>query len=209
MAARRFLTFEGGEGSGKSTLIRGLQEVLAARGHDVVVTREPGGTPLAEAARALVLTPPVDEDWSPVAQALLVNAARRDHIERLIAPALERGAWVLSDRFADSTRVYQGQGGVEDHVLDTLETLTVGDTRPDLTFILDADPAKLQQRRTDRGISDVFENKPLSFHQGIRARFLHLAGQNRDRCVILDALSPIEAVKTAALSVIETRFGAV
>jgi dTMP kinase len=203
-----FLTFEGGEGSGKSTLIAGLAETLRQRGHEVLVTREPGGTPLAEAARDLLLRPPGDDSWSPLAQALLVNAARRDHIERLIAPALRAGRWVLCDRFADSTRVYQGQGGVADPVLASLEAMVVEDTWPDLTILLDADPAHLIARRDQRGVSDTFERQSLDFHRGIRDRFLALAGQARDRWGIIDALQPAEAVKQAALRLIQERFGA-
>ena len=139
----RFITIEGGEGTGKSTLITALAAALKGRGHGVTVTREPGGTPLAEAVRSLVLSPPGDDRWSPLAEALLMNAARSDHIQQLILPALERGDWVLCDRFADSTLVYQGAGGVAETVLLAMQDEVTRRARPDLTILLDAPGRRL------------------------------------------------------------------
>ena len=144
MIAGRFITLEGGEGTGKSTLIAGLAYMLRARGMACIVTREPGGTPLAEQVRDLALNPPEGESWSPLAQALLMNAAREDHLERQIRPALRAGRWVLCDRFADSTRAYQSIDGVSMNTLLAFERAVVKDTRPDLTLILDADPELLR-----------------------------------------------------------------
>ena len=138
-ARGRFITLEGGEGTGKSTLQAALRDRLAGQGVDVVLTREPGGTPRAEAIRALVLTPPGGKAFSPLAEALLMNAARSDHLDELIRPALSAGRWVICDRFSDSTRVYQGVSGeVSPEALQSLVAHVVDPTRPDLTLILDA-----------------------------------------------------------------------
>lgn len=199
----RFITLEGGEGTGKSTLIAGLQSVLHDRGTEIVVTREPGGTVLAEAVRALALNPPDGESWSPLAHALLMNTAREDHLKNLIRPALARGAWVICDRFADSTRAYQSIDGVALERLLAIEAIVVGETRPDLTLILDAAPDALAERRYQRNVSDVFEQKDLSFHEQVRSAFLDIADKEPDRCVVLDALQSPEDVLNAALSVID------
>ncbi|MEM6535340.1 MAG: dTMP kinase [Pseudomonadota bacterium] len=207
MARGRFITLEGGEGAGKSTLLARLQAALSARDVPHIVTREPGGTPLAEAARALVLTPPGGEEWSPLGQALLMNAARQDHLQRLIRPALMRGDWVLCDRFSDSTRVYQGITGVPAATLDALEHLVVADTLPDLTLILDGDPQLLAQRRAVRGTSDVFEQKDMTFHHGVRDAFLARAKSDPARYVVIDALQAPERLAEIALTEIENRLG--
>ncbi len=201
----RFITLEGGEGTGKSTLISGLARELSARGHAVLTTREPGGTPLAEAIRTLALTPPQDETWSPLAHALLMNTSRDDHLNKLVRPALARGDWVICDRFADSTRAYQSVDGVDPEQLLEIERIIVGDTQPDVTLILDADPEALAKRREQRGVSDVFEAKDLAFHRQIRAAFLSIADQEPERCVVLDALRSPEHVLAAALQAIDTR----
>ncbi len=199
----RFITLEGGEGTGKSTLIAGLQQALSARGLSVVVTREPGGTPLAEAVRALALNPPEDAAWSPLAHALLMNTAREDHLKHLIRPALARGDWVICDRFADSTRAYQSIDGVAVEDLLAIEAIVVGETRPDLTLILDAAPQALAERRQQRDVSDVFEQKDLHFHDQVRSAFLAIARIEPERCQVLDALQSPEAVLKAALSTID------
>lgn len=199
----RFITLEGGEGAGKSTLVSGLRGALEQRGINYIVTREPGGTPLAEQVRALALTPPEGETWSPLAHALLMNTARQDHLEKLIRPALAAGTWVICDRFADSTLAYQSVDGVRLDTLIRLQEVVVGDTRPDLTFILDAAPEALLARRQQRAMSDVFEARDLDFHQQIRAAFLDIARRDPDRCVIIDALKPPSAVLTAALDAID------
>ena len=201
----RFITLEGGEGTGKSTLIQGLSAALAAREIDVVVTREPGGTTLAEEVRSLALNPPGGETWSPLAHALLMNTAREDHLKNKIRPALMRGAWVVCDRFADSTLAYQSIDGVSLEALMTIQDIVVGESQPDLTLVLDAPPEVLFERRRQRETSDVFEAKDLEFHKRVRAAFLSIAERAPSRCVILDALQAPEDVLEAALAVIEAR----
>lgn len=200
-----FITIEGGEGSGKSTLIKGLAHSLQADGKRVVTTREPGGTPLAEEVRALVLSPPDGEQWSALAEALLMNAARRDHVEKIIAPSLAQGAYVLCDRFSDSTLVYQGVGGVGSSLLLAMQEEVTAGARPDLTFILDAPPEKLIARRAGRGISDTFEARPLAFHEKVRDSFLEIAQQDPSRCVVLDAELPPEILIKAAVGKVRER----
>lgn len=207
--AGRFITLEGGEGVGKSTLMASLAERLASTGSEIVTTREPGGTRAAEQIRALVLTPKGETPLSGLAQALLMNAARADHLDRLIRPALDRGALVLCDRFADSTRVYQTvAGGCPETFLNFLEAEVVGPTRPDLTLILDAAPEDMLQRRAGRTETpDVFEAADLGFHTAIRQGFLAIAEAEPDRCAVLDANQSADAVLTAALAAIEARLG--
>lgn len=200
----RFITLEGGEGTGKSTLAQGLARKLKGAGIRVVLTREPGGTPLAEAARALLLHPPEGESWSPLSEALLVNAARRDHLEKLIRPALARGEWVICDRFADSTRVYQSiNGGVAQDALRMLEDQVVGEDGPDVTLVLDLTLEAARERRLTRGGAlDSFERRPDSFHQSVRMAFLALAEAEPTRCKVIDAsLSPEQVLENAWLAV--------
>ena len=203
MAQGRFITFEGGEGAGKSTQLKRLAETLAARGLEVVATREPGGSPGAESIRDLVLNGTADR-WSPVTETLLMYAARRDHIERVIAPALERGAWVVCDRFADSTRAYQGAGGGTDPALiAAMETHVLQGVRPDLTLIFDLPPDVGLERAVSRGGELRFESKGLEFHDKLRAAFLAIARSEPGRCVLIDAAQPMDAVEadvTAAVS---------
>lgn len=201
----KFITLEGGEGTGKSTLIQGLKRQLERVGLTVDVTREPGGTPLAEQVRTLALTPPDDLAWSPISHALLMNTARSDHLEKRIRPALARGEWVICDRFADSTRAYQSIDGVAMETLIAIERSVIGETQPDLTLVLDADPAALLERRQARGVRDVFELKDAAFHQNVRDTFLAIATAEPNRCVILDALQSPEDVLNQALRVIEQR----
>lgn len=199
MASGKFITFEGGEGAGKSTHVRLLAERLKQTGHEVMETREPGGTPGAEQIRALLVTGAADR-WSPLSEALLNNAARDDHLKRVIRPALESGAWVLCDRFLDSTRAYQGgAGGVDGETLSILEAAVVGNTRPDLTLILDVDVTEGLQRSSDRPSSgrvseQRFENKGQAFHTQLRQAFLDIAHSEPDRCVVIDAALPKETV---------------
>lgn len=196
----RFITVEGGEGTGKSTLIAGLETHLLDDGIAVTVTREPGGTQLAEAVRALVLSPPGGHRWSALSEALLVYAARRDHLENIIMPALEAGEWVICDRFADSTRVYQGLGGLDQDSIDALDKLVVGASQPDRTLILDGPVQDLLSRRRDRGMSDVFESMPIEFHEKVREAFLDIASRNPERCRVIDAMQAPDDVLKAALS---------
>jgi dTMP kinase len=203
-----FITFEGGEGAGKSTQIRRLAERLRADGRDVVLTREPGGSPGAESIRELLLNGETDR-WSALTEALLMNAARRDHIERVIAPALTRGAVVLCDRFADSTRAYQGAGGAVDQtVIAQLEAAVVGDTRPDLTLIFDLPVAEGLRRALSRnGGEERFEAKGAAFHERLRAAYLDIARAEPQRCVIIDATATLDAVEAAVTAAVERRLG--
>jgi dTMP kinase len=187
--AGRFITLEGGEGTGKSTLAKGLAQKLEAAGIRTILTREPGGTPLAEAARHLLLHPPEGEAWSPLSEALLVNAARRDHLEKLIRPALARGDWVICDRFADSTRVYQSvSGGVAQSTLLSIEREVLGDTLPSMTLVLDVSLDVARERRAVRaGAMDTFERRPEAFHEAVRAAFLKIAEAEPARCRVIDA----------------------
>lgn len=209
MAKGRFITFEGGEGGGKTTQIARLAARLeAVRGRSVARTREPGGSPGAEAIRDLVLNGAVDR-WSPVTETLLMYAARRDHIERVIAPALAEGRWVLCDRFADSTRAYQGAaGGADLGLISALERTVVGETQPDLTLILDLSPETGLARAQARAGGEMrFESKGLVFHQALRAAFLDIAAGEPERCAVIDADQPVEAVETAIRAVVRERLG--
>lgn len=204
--AGRFITLEGGEGTGKSTLQSALADKLRENGLEVITTREPGGTVLAEFVRELVLRPPEGETWTPMAEALLMFTAREDLLARLIRPALARGAWIISDRFADSSRAYQAVGGgAPAQFIETLDMAIVGDTQPDLTLVLDADPEQLQARRQTRGDKDIFEVRGIEFHRLIRSAFLEIADRNADRCIVIDALSSSQDVLRQALKIIETR----
>jgi len=202
----RFITLEGGEGVGKSTLQSALATRLAAAGLEVVTTREPGGTPLAESVRELALHPPHGNHWSPMAEALLMNAARSDHLDKVIRPALENGKWVICDRFADSTRVYQSvKGGVPIDVLKNFEEWVIGETQPDLTFVLDAPPSTTDARRVSRAqAKDSFEARSGAFHAEVRAAFIDLAKSEPDRCRLIDASQPAAVVADAVWSDIQT-----
>lgn len=203
MAATRgkFITFEGGEGAGKSTQASRLAEALLARGLAVSTTREPGGTPFAEAARDLLLDP-MTAASSPLAETLLFAAARADHLELLIRPALAEGTWVICDRFIDSTRVYQGYaGGVAFPVLDVLEQAVVQPDYPDLTLIIDMDPAESLARaharrlqNDDATTADSFERRSLQFHQVLRDGFRQIAEEHPKRCILINGEGSIEDV---------------
>tara|TARA_R110002049_G_scaffold10677_4_gene52014 strand:+ start:594 stop:1190 length:597 start_codon:yes stop_codon:yes gene_type:complete len=189
-----FISFEGIDGSGKSTQARRLADFLRTRGHDVVLTREPGGSDGAEAIRRLLVEGDPDR-WSPETELLLFNAARRDHLERLIAPALDRGDWVVSDRFADSTRVYQGatRGDLRE-LVDALHGLVIG-REPDLTVVIDMDPEVALSRGLARGSGeDRFEDFGLPFQQKLRAGFLALADDFPDRIRIVDGMAGADEV---------------
>ncbi len=186
--AGRFITFEGGEGVGKSTQIKLLSQHLERKGVTHLVTREPGGSPGAEDIRALLVTGDPGR-WDVVSETLLLFAARQDLLSTVIRPALARGEWVLCDRFVDSTYVYQGAArGMARSDLDRLTALVVGDTMPDLTFVLDMDPqAALTRTHTRTGNEDRFEKFPLAWHQNLATAFRDLADQHRSRCVLIDA----------------------
>jgi len=203
-----FVTLEGGEGSGKSTLLEGLAARAKEHDIDAIKTREPGGTtPLAETLRSLALNPPEGQQWSPMAEALLMNAARSDHLDKKIRPALEAGQWVFCDRFSDSTLAYQSVGhGVSMPTLLAMEALVIEASRPDVTLVLDAPPEKLMSRRKKRGGTvDAFEARPIHFHRSVREAFLMIARKWPERCVILDALTPEARLLEEAWAAIEAR----
>jgi dTMP kinase len=209
VAQGRFITFEGGEGAGKSTQIRRLAARLADSGAEVVVTREPGGSPGAETIRELLVNGDADR-WSPTTEALLMYAARRDHLERTVRPALERGATVLSDRFADSTRAYQGAGGkLSAEAIAQLERFALEPSDwPVLTLILDLPVAEGLKRAGARGGGEArFESKGLEFHERLRAGFLAIAEREPERCAVIDATGDIDAVAAAIWSAVSTRLG--
>ncbi len=205
MARGRFITFEGIDGSGKSTQLRRLAESLTALGTKVVTTREPGGAPGAEEIRNLVLTGDPDR-WSAETEILLFTASRRDHLEKTINPALDAGKTLISDRFADSTRVYQGatRGDLRPMV-DQLHSLMIG-AEPDLTFIIDMDPAVALERGLARNSGeDRFEDFGLGFQETLRAGFLKLAEDFADRCVVIDGNREAEAVAADILAAYQAR----
>jgi dTMP kinase len=207
-AKGRFVTLEGGEGVGKSVQANRLEARLAALGIAVVRTREPGGSPGAEALREAILSG-FARGFSAAGQALLFSAARVDHLDQTILPGLARGAWVVSDRFADSTRAYQGAAGnLPPAFITSLERLTIGENRPDLTLILDLDPAiglKRADERRQAGPADRFESEGLPFHQTLRQAFLDIAAAEPSRCVVIDADGTEEEVAAAIWSAVEAR----
>jgi dTMP kinase len=209
VARGRFITVEGGEGAGKSTQVDALVEALARGGIPALRTREPGGSAGAEAIRELLLTG-ADERWDPVTEVLLLNAARRDHVARLIRPALERGLWVVSDRFFDSTIAYQGYGrGVALAELIAAHHLAVGDFLPDLTLILDLPVTEGLARAARRGpggaAEDRFERLDRAFHERLRLGFREIAAESPGRCVLIDAARDIESVGRAVLAAVRER----
>lgn len=203
-----FISFEGGDGAGKSTQIRLLADWLRNAGHDVVVTREPGGSKGAEIIRDLLVKGDTDR-WSPMSEALLMYAARRDHLEKTILPGLESGAIVITDRFADSTMAYQGlAGALGSKTIEALFELVVGADKPDLTIILDA-PAEEGLRRASADNGETrFEEKGTEFQQSVREAFLTIARENPQRCVVLDARAPIETVAAQVTNAIKSRLPA-
>jgi dTMP kinase len=204
----RFITFEGGEGTGKSTQAAKLAERLEAFGLDVVLTREPGGSPGAEAVRHVLLSGGA-KPLGPHAEAILFAAAREDHVRHLIGPALDHGRWVVCDRFTDSTRIYQGVlGNIDPRVIRALERVAVGELSPDLTCILDVPPtiglARAAKRR-GRGTVDRFEAETLEFHHRLRDAYRELAEREPDRCVIVDATKDAQTVANAIWAVVNRR----
>lgn len=205
-ASGRFITLEGGEGAGKSTQVVRLKEWLERQGHEVVATREPGGAPGAEMVRKLLVEGPV-ERWDGVTEALLHFAARRDHLRSTVWPALKRGAWVISDRFADSTMAYQGYGhGADRTMLGGLYDMAVGEFCPDLTLILDL-PVEIGLARaaSRRGTETRYESLPIAFHERVRAGFLDIAAVDPGRCVVIDANRDIDAIAAAIAEAVTSR----
>lgn len=206
MSRGRFIAFEGGEGVGKSTQARLLADALRKRGLEVLLTREPGGTEGGEAIRRLLLDP-AGPGWEPEAEALLFAAARSDHVEQVIRPAVERGSIVLCDRFIDSSRVYQGvTGGLDADFMKALEAVAINGMMPDMTLIFDIDPVEGLKRATARrgagDAADRFEKETLAIHRRRREAFLAIAAAEPERCVVIDASADpdtVENVVTAAV----------
>jgi dTMP kinase len=203
----RFISFEGGEGAGKSTQVGLLVAALARAEIPVQATREPGGSPGGEAIRRLLLEGE-GERWDAITEALLLVAARRDHVARVIAPALAQGGWVVSDRFADSTLAYQGYGrGVALEELAGLHRFALRDFAPDLTVILDLPVEIGLARAAARSPADRFERLDRDFHEKLRQGFRQIASDNPTRCVLVDASGAPPAVHRAVVAAVEQRLG--
>jgi dTMP kinase len=205
----RFITFEGGEGSGKSTQIKTLAERLNGAELRTIVTREPGGSPGAEIIRHLLLSG-MGKLLGPEAETLLFAAARDDHVHAVIKPALDQGIWVLCDRFFDSTRVYQGRlGKVDPGVLNAIQRVTIGDLKPDLTIILDV-PVEIGMQRAAarRGdcAPDRFEAEDVKFHEGLREAYRQIAAAEPQRCVLIDANAAPGVVAARVWTTVRDRF---
>ena len=209
MARGRFIAFEGGEGAGKSTQSRLLAETLRERGLEVVTTREPGGTRGAETIRELLLDSE-GEGWNARAEALLFAAARADHVARLIRPALERGAWVVCDRFLDSSRAYQGGGGgLDDADILALHRIGSDGLLPDLTLLIEAPDAEIEARlaRRDGGENDRIGGREAEFHARVRAAFRCLAAAEPGRFVRIDGSGAVEQTRAAIFAAVEPLLG--
>lgn len=209
MGRGRFITFEGGEGSGKSTQAPRLAERLIEAGFAVTLTREPGGTDGADAIRGLLVEGEASR-WEPKAEALLHFAARRDHVTRVIEPALAAGGWVVCDRFTDSSVAYQGYGhGLGADFIHALADLTLGDFRPDLTLILDIDPQIGLQRAGKRGDNETrYENMGIDFHRRLRAGFLEIAEAEPGRCAVIEAGGSEDRIAEAVWRAVQKLKGA-
>ena len=193
-----FITFEGADGSGKTTQLARVAAWCREQGYQVTLTREPGGTPTAERIRSLVLEPGLTIDTKT--EALLYLAARAEHVAQVIKPALEAGQIVLCDRFADSTLVYQGlTRGLGLETMTQLNAFAAGGIKPQLTFVLDGAPELLAERRAKRGVEDRFELEGLEFQQQVRAGFLTLAQAEPERIKLIEALRPVDEVTEAIL----------
>jgi dTMP kinase len=208
----KFISFEGGEGSGKSTQIKKLAERLATAKLRAIVTREPGGSPGAEIIRHVVLSG-MGKLLGPDAETLLFAAARDDHVRTVIQPALSQGTWVLCDRFSDSTRAYQGRlGQVSPSVLNAMQRVTIGNLKPDLTIILDIPVEVGLQRAAARrgsGLADRFEAEDIQFHQDLRDAYQQIAAEDPRRCVLLDANADADTVAARVWTALRNRLFAV
>ena len=207
MRSNKFITFEGGEGSGKSTQILLLADYLRKQGIDCLTTREPGGTPNAEMIRKILVTGE-SKRWDAESEALLHFAARRAHLKNTVWPTLQRGSWVISDRFADSTMAYQGVAmGLGQGPIESLYQLAVGDFMPDLTFILDLPVALGLARARQRGDHENrYENMDTQFHERVRTAFLEIAKREPLRCVVVDAQKTMNDTSRAIIHTIKQRF---
>ena len=205
----KFIALEGGEGAGKSTQARLLVAALEGRGITVDLTREPGGTPGAEAIRELLLHPPGD-GWGAEAEALLFAASRSDHVARRIVPALERGEWVISDRFVDSSRAYQGgAGGLGDETITALHQIGSDGLRPNLTILIEVDAAKTAQRLAERDgdASDAIGGRDAAYHEQVAQSFHALAKKDPDGFAIIDGSGSADDVHSAIMAAIDDRLG--
>ncbi len=206
MTHGRFITFEGGEGTGKSTQVARLVERLRARDLEALQTREPGGSAGAEDIRNIALNGDAGR-WSPMTETMLMFAARSDHLERTIRPALEAGRWVVCDRFADSSRAYQGVGGgTPAAFIEMLDAAIVGETQPDLTLVFDLPVSVGLERAFGRGLFETrFESKGLDFHERLRRGFLEIATRHSERCVVIDAEGDQDTVEARVWAAVEAR----
>lgn len=207
MGRARFITFEGGEGSGKSSHSRRFVEWMRSQGHEVVATREPGGTPGAEEIRTLLVQGDAKR-WEPMTEALLHFAARRDHVGKVIQPALARGAWVVSDRFVDSTMAYQGYGhGLGAEPINLLRKLVLGDFAPGLTVLFDVSVELGLRRAGKRVTADArYESMGTAFHERVREGFLAVARAEPERVVVVDSSKPVAEVAAAVQAAVRARF---
>lgn len=204
--AARFITLEGGEGAGKSTQIKLLSQRLAAQSIHHITTREPGGTPEAEKIRELILTGAGDR-WDPVTELLLMFASRREHCRRVIWPALENAQWVISDRFTDSTMAYQGYAqGTGRAAVEQIQAVTLHQFAPDLTIILDVPVEDGSARVRARGKGNRMDDMDAAWHQAVRDAFLDIARREPDRCVVINAAAPPDAVAETLWQVVRERF---
>jgi dTMP kinase len=205
----KFIVFEGGEGTGKSTQARLLADALGDAGLCVVITREPGGAPGAELLRRLLVESPPTPGWAPLSEALLHYAARNEHLHKTIRPSLARGAWVISDRFADSTAAYQGAGlALDGEIFTCLSRLVIGGNAPDLTLVLDLATEEALARAASRGAQrDRYESMGLEFHRRVRAAFLDIARAGGRRYAIIDAAPEVQRVQQAVRDVVWDRLG--
>jgi len=206
MSKARFITFEGGDGAGKTTQVALLRDALIAESHAVEVTREPGGSPGAEAIRELLVAGDIDR-WDPMTEALLHFAARRDHVLKMIRPALAKGTWVISDRFTDSTIAYQGYGQEADlAALKQLQNLALGDFEPDLTLVLDLPVERGLARAAARGeAKSRYERMDHAMHERLRDGFLAIAQNARQRCVVIDADQSADVLHREIMDVVRER----
>ena len=207
MTRGQFIAFEGGEGCGKSTQARLLTEWLKTRGIEVVLTREPGGTPRAEAIRSLLLAPP-EGSWQPEAEALLFAAARSDHVAQMIRPALARGAWVVSDRFVDSSRAYQGfAGNLGDEAITRLHEFGSAGMLPDLTILLEVDAVSAASRADlrDGGNPDAIGGRDDAYHAEVSAGFQEIAKREHERFALIDGSGTPEEVHARIVDAVKTR----
>jgi dTMP kinase len=206
--AGRFITLEGGEGSGKSTQVKRLAAALDKSGITILMTREPGGSPGAEEIRAL-LVQGAPGRWDPLSETLLLYAARADHVRRVIGPALLKDTWVISDRFTDSTYAYQGAGrGVPRETIRRIDSVVLDDFKPDFTLVLDLDVETGLKRAGARGGAETrFENFDREFHQRLRRAFIEIAKRHPDRCALIDAGGTEDEVAAAIWAAVARRFG--